>query len=677
VDVGVLVFDDRGPAEVKEFYAPPLDEYRALCEERALLVVMPRIAHWLACARLGPARRPQRQQSRGRRAAALASWRQLLYRVSASGVPLSPRRRRSDGPHSSWDLSPSRAALRADAAPAAEPISPRRSESLLDSHSPRHRGRGSSKQLLAQTFPPSRGLRPVQSMSPRVPRGKPADEPSGRRPLLRAQTVYDGSSCVGQRRVVRHSLISVPLRPSVAERRSSGDLVPGGHRIERVVYCEEEDNTILVDDDILQAMRMLICRSKSQLTRAFVAAEQQSAHRQATAHRGAAAPAVSLRRHVLPYAQWEAALAAQFPEYGALWPAYAPRLLATAAEAGTSGEGVPGGQVQYMLWLDRFQVRLPCGRFEEFEHSVLSRLHRALLARSREMSLAELLSYFDPATRSGARQCEVLQVLGSFNLGLSSRQLRQLVYDLGYADPRHPAEPVEVLRALLVVASPEMQAGQGEGEGDRRSSGGRSDGSDFISPRNSCGREARRHLRELRSTLRASRAQVYGVRARSPPAPPPAPCGAPTGLRVGSLGALRRLAPRHLETVRGGRRALVPRRVRVADGFAVGVRRLGRRAGCNGAARPAHRPLARRPNRPGMALPRARRSCFDVAARPLPQAASATSSLWPRLGFRRATRARRRDAARAARAARAYTHAVRARSRTPSWRTRARVSGSR
>ncbi|EOD11427.1 hypothetical protein EMIHUDRAFT_452029 [Emiliania huxleyi CCMP1516] len=348
-------------------------------------------------------------------------------------------------------------------------------------------------------------------MSPRVPRGKPADEPSGRRPLLRAQTVYDGSSCAGQRRVVRHSLISVPLRPSVAERRSSGDLVPGGHRIERVVYCEEEDNTILVDDDILQAMRMLICRSKSQLTRAFVAAEQQSAHRQATAHRGAAAPAVSLRRHVLPYAQWEAALAAQFPEYGALWPAYAPRLLATAAEAGTSGEGVPGGQVQYMLWLDRFQVRLPCGRFEEFEHSVLSRLHRALLARSREMSLAELLSYFDPATRSGARQCEVLQVLGSFNLGLSSRQLRQLVYDLGYADPRHPAEPVEVLRALLVVASPEMQAGQGEGEGDRRSSGGRSDGSDFISPRNSCGREARRHLRELRSTLRASRAHVYGA----------------------------------------------------------------------------------------------------------------------------------------------------------------------
>ena len=56
------------------------------------------------------------------------------------------------------------------------------------------------------------------------------------------------------------------------------------------------------------------------------------------------------------------------------------------------------------------------------------------------------------------------------------------------------------------------------------------------------GREARRHLRELRSTLRASRAHVYGVRARSPLAPPPAPCGAPTGLRVGSLGALRRLA---------------------------------------------------------------------------------------------------------------------------------------
>ena len=33
---GVLIFDERGPAEVKEFYAPPLAELRQMCDEKLM-----------------------------------------------------------------------------------------------------------------------------------------------------------------------------------------------------------------------------------------------------------------------------------------------------------------------------------------------------------------------------------------------------------------------------------------------------------------------------------------------------------------------------------------------------------------------------------------------------------------------------------------------------------------
>lgn len=40
---GVLVFDEKGPAEVKEFYAPPLDHYRMLSDAQAVEIKLPNI----------------------------------------------------------------------------------------------------------------------------------------------------------------------------------------------------------------------------------------------------------------------------------------------------------------------------------------------------------------------------------------------------------------------------------------------------------------------------------------------------------------------------------------------------------------------------------------------------------------------------------------------------------
>ena len=42
------------------------------------------------------------------------------------------------------------------------------------------------------------------------------------------------------------------------------------------------------------------------------------------------------------------------------------------------------GQVQFMLWLDRFQIRLLYGREEDFQQSVMGRLYKALQAHLRK-----------------------------------------------------------------------------------------------------------------------------------------------------------------------------------------------------------------------------------------------------------------------------------------------------
>jgi len=213
-----------------------------------------------------------------------------------------------------------------------------------------------------------------------------------------------------------------------------------------------------VDEDILSAMQMTICRSKANLTAAFDAAERRCSKAAREAANGSNCDGgvdAQRQRHVLPYDVWESVLCSTFPEYETLWPYYGPRLLATAADVASAS--VRHGPVHYMLWLDRFQVRLAYGRFKDFERCIMQRLFSALLAKTKDMSMGDLLSYLDPRTDGTLRQKEVQAALAGFDLGLTIRQLRQLVYDIGFTDPHQGVEPIEVLQALLFAVSPAVE----------------------------------------------------------------------------------------------------------------------------------------------------------------------------------------------------------------------------
>ena len=53
---GVLIFDERGPAEVKEFYAPPLAELRQMCDEKLMSSIRDRVRRWSVDAAMGTRR---------------------------------------------------------------------------------------------------------------------------------------------------------------------------------------------------------------------------------------------------------------------------------------------------------------------------------------------------------------------------------------------------------------------------------------------------------------------------------------------------------------------------------------------------------------------------------------------------------------------------------------------
>jgi diadenosine tetraphosphatase ApaH/serine/threonine PP2A family protein phosphatase/Ca2+-binding EF-hand superfamily protein len=539
---GVLVFDHKGPAEVKEFYAPPLDTYRQVCELRVLDKCRGGIEGWVAAARLGAVGRAHRhrqrcieheiRQARTHLASEAPSlWDCVQLRHDARGNAQLHFRPRAAAPAAEQTVpvryapAPPRKPVGVDTGtalvirqltrgeqasspgtkqhtkgePPASPA-PGQADSLLDERSagrPPQRATPARRESsglfrlsrlpaprnwpgFANTYPPNGR---AHSMSPRLPVSASSisvrlDDATERGHLQRAMTNQEIGGKTGGTRLRRHSLVSVPLRQSLADKTSGEDasgmrsrtsghesggggrraFAPGAQRrVDRVVYYEEKDMLQQVDDDILSAMRMVICRAKNSLTAAFVAAERRVSKAAREAADGAevgdeSEPAVQRERHVLPHDVWESVLSATFPEYGALWPSYGPRLLQTSADApATAGRRRP---VHYMLWLDRFQVRLAYGRFGDFERGVMQRLYSALLAKTKHMSASQLLSYFDPRDDGTLRQREVQAALAGLDLGLSVRQLRQLVYDLGFTDPQREAEPVEVLQALLAAVRP-------------------------------------------------------------------------------------------------------------------------------------------------------------------------------------------------------------------------------
>ena len=79
----------QGPAEVKEFYAPPLDQLRAMFEFRAIERFNEQIVRWREDATLGDADRVDRQKERLKKGAAVGQWRHLLVKVNETQGTLS------------------------------------------------------------------------------------------------------------------------------------------------------------------------------------------------------------------------------------------------------------------------------------------------------------------------------------------------------------------------------------------------------------------------------------------------------------------------------------------------------------------------------------------------------------------------------------------------------------
>ena len=82
---GVLIFDEKGPAEVKEFYEPPLDQYREMCEQKVVEGVLPRMKRWRSLSKLpGGSARRLRLEEREKQRQAEGKWTHLLFDVDTS-----------------------------------------------------------------------------------------------------------------------------------------------------------------------------------------------------------------------------------------------------------------------------------------------------------------------------------------------------------------------------------------------------------------------------------------------------------------------------------------------------------------------------------------------------------------------------------------------------------------
>jgi len=153
--------------------------------------------------------------------------------------------------------------------------------------------------------------------------------------------------------------------------------------------------------------------------------------------------------HNLEYDRWLKVMCTVLPEFKPLFTGdYGPRLLASdaTAEAEAAAKGKP---VNFMRWLDRFQVVLAIETYGDFKRDVLTRVFEQLKEKTRSMSMTQVLGYFDANNDGAMRMKDIVAVLQDLNLGLPERQLEQLVYELGFVDKDEEVEPVEVLTMLV------------------------------------------------------------------------------------------------------------------------------------------------------------------------------------------------------------------------------------
>jgi hypothetical protein len=249
---------------------------------------------------------------------------------------------------------------------------------------------------------------------------------------------------------------------------------PADQTIVQMVFCEETNQSDEVNEDILNAMKTQICRFKAELAKAFAQIDAELAEKEGrrntvgnrdSAKSKGSSKKLDSKRHSsgsarvwkrIPYERWLKVLEEKLPEYSVLWRQYASKLQATSSDGGD--EPVPGDPIAYLQWLDRFQVTLDYDKFASFEHAVLSDLYRKLHART-NLSMAEVLSYFDPDNDGVVRLQELHSALRKLDLGLSRSQLNQLVLSLGYTLGDEEVEPVEIIRGLLAAVAPATKKG--------------------------------------------------------------------------------------------------------------------------------------------------------------------------------------------------------------------------
>jgi len=513
---GVLIFDDKGPAEVKEFYAPPLDEYRQMCDEKLMSSILERVRRWRVNAAMGPAHREARKNSRKRSVIVENLWTHLLFETDGAGR-----------------------------------LAPRDREVLLEqTRAWEEKGKEHKKEEQRRTdreeAEAEEGLLATETSvetSGSVGSGT-SQRGGGGTPSAAGRLVKRMSDAAIQ----KHSLVCAPLRSGrvsdeeaeppagtepAGDRASVGAMEVGAIETFQVAYLVEPEMKAEAETGIFMSLRMQVCRMKAELTSAFVL--EQTQQNQATADPrfgegaspnaaedakplrprrsvshsagagggagrgppaefggGCLARSASARTgkgvshaalYLLEYVRWLKVLSSVLPEYQAILPAYAPRLLATSTDAGAEA-AVRGRPVNFMRWLDRFQVTIAYDNYVDFKRDILQRVLEQIKAKTSGMSMADVLSYFDPKNDGAMRITDVANVLRDLQLGLPERQLQQLVYELGFRDPSEEVEPVEVLTLLLnglsnfkkrakklsVTDSPPLLAGAATREVSRRSS---------------------------------------------------------------------------------------------------------------------------------------------------------------------------------------------------------------
>lgn len=241
----------------------------------------------------------------------------------------------------------------------------------------------------------------------------------------------------GGHMIHRHSLEVVPLRDGTEGRKS---------RVAAVVFTDENEPETMFNADIKHALLTSLCRAKAAVTQAFAEADEMY-HDKKDKRRTSAGSDSILSPQVLPYQLWLETLIKLFPSSEQLWRAYAENLL---ADGGVADQGADGqAMVSYMRWLDRFQVRLNFDKYGEFQRAVLKSVGQQLMIKTREMSLDSLLSYFDPNQDGVTKHNELETLLFELELGFSPPQTRQLIFELGFTDPKMMVEPIEVMSLLI------------------------------------------------------------------------------------------------------------------------------------------------------------------------------------------------------------------------------------